>query len=271
MKYSFMSFSAPEAELSDLLNLAVKHGYDGLEPRIDAEHAHRIETSMPAGERDRAKKLAADSGIEIGCLGTSLQFAIEAQADATVAHAREAIDLAADLDCPALRVFGGQFSEGVTREQAAAQCAVGLSAVADYARGRGVVLAFETHDAWTDPTEVISVLQRVDHPSVRVNWDVMHPLRQSGLPVAEAFEMLKDWIVHVHVHDGSLDPENVCILPMGTGEIDHQAAIGLLKQAGYSGFISGEWILSVMPEDFQTIAHLGTEIAKLKEYEAQQR
>ena len=40
MRYSFMSFSTPQLKLKEMLALANKLGYDGIEPRLDANHAH---------------------------------------------------------------------------------------------------------------------------------------------------------------------------------------------------------------------------------------
>ncbi|MBT3274254.1 MAG: sugar phosphate isomerase/epimerase [Spirochaetales bacterium] len=268
MKYSFMSFSVPGATLSELFDLAREYGYEGIEPRIDAEHGHGIETSMSADERQEVKRMAAARGVEIGCLATSLQFALPEKADETIAYSREVINLAGDLGCPMLRVFGGDYGESVSREQATELCITGLSAVADYAHEQNVVLAFETHDAWTDPDLVVSLIEKVNSPAVRVNWDFMHPLRQSGVSIEKSFEILQDLIAHVHVHDGNLDLDNLQVLPMGTGEIDHKIAIRLLRESGYTGYISGEWILSIMPDDFQTKDHLGSELKELRKYEA---
>ncbi len=36
MKYAFMSFSAPQLNLRELLAYAKQTGYDGIEPRIDS-------------------------------------------------------------------------------------------------------------------------------------------------------------------------------------------------------------------------------------------
>ena len=40
MKYSFMSFSCPELKLEEILKLAQKYGYEGIEPRIGSGHKH---------------------------------------------------------------------------------------------------------------------------------------------------------------------------------------------------------------------------------------
>ena len=267
MKYSFMSFSVPEATFDEFLALAVKYGYDGVEPRLVSGHAHGIEISAGKVERKSAREAAKKAGIAIGCIATSLKFAVPDEAAKTVSEAHEVIDLCGDLGCPTIRVFGGGYPDDVTQEQAADQAVRSFAEVADHASQRGVTLAFETHDSWTDPKAVLDVVKRVDKPSIQVNWDVMHPVRRSGYDMADAFNVLKGHIAHVHVHDGSLNPDKPEVLPMGTGQIDHAVAIGLLRDSGYKGFISGEWILSTLPADYPAEVHLPQEIKALRSYE----
>lgn len=258
MKYSFMSFSTPELTFSEMLEVARKYGYDGIEPRLDAKHAHGIEVSATAEQRQDFRQRAADSGIQLACLATSLKFADPTNAELTISEARERIDLAGDLGVPTIRVFGGRYPEAMTRDAAVEQAAKSLSEIADYAAQRGVTICFETHDEWCDPTDVAAVLSKANHPAVACNWDIMHPVRTAKVTMDFAFETLKPWIRHLHIHDG----DDSGMLPMGTGVIDHRRAVELLKTIGYTGFLSGEWI-NWEPYD----VHLPREIAAMNEYE----
>ena len=59
MKYAFMTFSCPELGLDEVLRLAGRLGYDGVEPRIDCEHKHGIEIDTGAAARNEFRRLAA--------------------------------------------------------------------------------------------------------------------------------------------------------------------------------------------------------------------
>ena len=72
MKYAFMSFSCPTLTLPEALKLVSDSGYDGFEIRIDAGHAHGIETDMPAAKRREARDMARDMGVDLACLATSV-------------------------------------------------------------------------------------------------------------------------------------------------------------------------------------------------------
>ncbi|HOX39188.1 MAG TPA: sugar phosphate isomerase/epimerase family protein [Candidatus Brocadiia bacterium] len=259
MNYSFMSFSTPKLSLAEMLEAARKFGYDGIEPRLDEGHKHGIEVAATAADREKAFKMAKDTGISICCLATSLTFSDPAKKDAMIRQCLERIDLACDVGARTLRVFGGKLAAGLTREAAIILAADSLASVADHAAEKAVTLCVETHDDWCNPSHVLAVLRRVDHPAVGANWDIMHPVRTKNASIEESFQKLRPWIKHLHIHDCD---EAGKLVPIGEGIIDHRRAIHLLKSNNYGGFISGEWIGWEPWEK-----HLPREIATLKGYE----
>lgn len=241
MKYAFMTFSTPTLSLGETFSLAAELGYAGVEPRTERGHAHGIELERTAAERAEIRKAAEASGIEICCLALSTRVSLPATRNEAICELGRYIELAFDIGCPRLRVFGGLFPKAVSREMASDTMATVLDAVARPAHAAGVTLCVETHDAWTHPDDVARVMRAVDHPAIAVNWDVMHPFRTSQVPMQTAFETLRPWIRHVHIHDGTLaDP--LVLKPMGEGEIDIGGALDALRAMRYQGFISGEWI-----------------------------
>ena len=263
MQYAFMSFSTPKATLDEMLEIAVRYGYDGIEPRIGRDHAHGVEVDADDAQRAAIRKTMAQSDIAMCCIATSCKYADPQDVQQQIEHTRRSIDLASDVNCPRLRVFGGQFDESVSRQDALARIVDALGQLGAHAQRRGVTLCLETHDAWTDPSHVAEIMQRVNHPAVAVNWDVMHPQRVSGWSMDESYQTLKPWVRHVHVHDGVNEPGKLQLLPIGEGDFDHKRVIDLLKADGYDGYISGEWINWKAPED-----HLEGELATLRRYEA---
>ncbi len=258
MNYSFMTFSTPDLSLADVLEVAERYGYDGIEPRLDAKHAHGIEVETTPEQRAAIKQQAADFGIALACLATSLKSADPTQTETMLRQTHERIDLAGDVGAPTMRVFGGQIPEGVSREQAIDLLAESLSAVADHAAQRGVTLCLETHDDWCNPAHVAAVIRKVNRPSIAVNWDIMHPVRTNNATIDESFEMLKPWIRHLHLHDG----DGSGLLPIGEGIVDHRRTIELLMTINFAGYLSGEWI------NWESYAiHLPHELDTLKRYE----
>lgn len=103
MRYSFMSFSTPQLKLKEMLALANKVGYDGIEPRLDANHAHGVEVAINAGTRKDIKQMVAESGVALACLATSCQYVDREKNKQMVAETRERIDLAGDVGAPCIR------------------------------------------------------------------------------------------------------------------------------------------------------------------------
>ncbi|MCP4641228.1 MAG: sugar phosphate isomerase/epimerase [bacterium] len=262
MKYSFMSFSCTELTLDEMLALAKDLGYDGIEPRTSSDHGHGIEFDASAQSREQAKAKAESAGIAYSCVATSCRYADPATAEDHLGDTRKAIDLAADIGCSRIRVFGGALPEGVTRDEATDAIVKCLSAVADQAGDRGVSVCVETHDDWCTPEHVAEVMRRVDHPAIAVNWDIMHPIRRGGSTMDEACEILKPWVRHIHFHDGTVPPAESGLRPIGEGGIDHKRAVELLLEMDYDGYLSGEWINW---EPFEQ--HLPRELATMKAYE----
>ncbi|MEK6794270.1 MAG: sugar phosphate isomerase/epimerase family protein [Spirochaetota bacterium] len=257
MQFSFMTFSTPELALAEVLATAQRFGYDSVELRLDSGHTHGIEVTLSGDDRKRVREAVARSGKAISCLATSCVFADPAKREAMTADALLRITLAGDIGAPTMRVFGGVFPDTISREEAIAGVVSSLRRLADAAAKHNVIVCMETHDAWCDPAHVAEVLTRVDHPNIAANWDILHPIRMGLATIGSSFEALKPWIRHMHIHDW----KNDALAPIGTGIVDHEKALALVRGIGYTGAASGEWINW---EPYET--HLPREIATLKTY-----
>ena len=261
MKFAFMSFSTPEMSLDQMLTLAREIGYDGIEPRLDAGHAHGVEAEADEARRESIREAFADAPVELACLATSCQFANPAEHEQMLADARERIELAGDLGAPCVRVFGGNYPDSMSRSDAVDAMTDALNELAPLGAERNVTICVETHDAWCDPAHLAAVMQKVDHGAIGVNWDVMHPVRTGLATIDESFELLRPWIRHTHVHDGDFSGEGSTLVPIGNGEVDHRRAIERLQEISFDGFLSGEWINWEPAE-----THLPRELATLQSY-----
>ena len=263
MKYAFMSFSAPEASLEDLLDLALRYGFDGVEPRLCQGHGHGISRRLSLRQRARARALCEDRGVGLSCLATLCSFSDPRCAERHHGMAGGYAELAADLGCPSIRVFGGVIPDGQGRCDAITRISDALRWAGDAAAAHGVSLCVETHDDWANPEDMVQLMQRTGHPAVEVTWDVVHPLRQSEASLAEVHGLLRPWIRHVHIHDARFRHDGFEVVPIGEGECAIATAVRLLGEDGYDGYISGEWI-DWQPPDI----HLPRELAALRSLEA---
>lgn len=79
---------------------------------------------------------------------------------------------------------------------------------------------------WIDrPAGIVSLLDELGHPALKVNWDPAN-LRWGGQePTHEGFEMLKPHIANVHVKDYTPDNPDAPWVPVGQGVLDWETIL----------------------------------------------
>lgn len=260
MKFAFMSFSTPGATLQEMLDIAKKYGYDGIEPRSQSKHRHGVEPEADPKQRKEIKKTFEDSGIECACIATSIRYCFteEDKLDAEIELTKKFIDLAADIGCSRLRVFGGMPDKVIPVDDAIKIVGDALSKLKGYAEKNKVSVCLETHDFFSRADIAAPAVKMADSPYIRINWDIMHPYTKL-MTIEEAFAEVKDLVGHCHVHDGTYDKARAPKLAlMGEGEIPYNTAVRLLKNLGYTGYMSGEYIGAwppdvVLPHDIEAL------------------
>ncbi|WP_138750896.1 sugar phosphate isomerase/epimerase family protein [Paenibacillus sinopodophylli] len=266
MKYAFNTASAPQLNLTELLAVARKYGYGGLEIRSGAGHSHGIEVTVSGEMRAAFKHEAAESGIVLTALGISSRFTTAVDAEQQIAAAAEAITLASDVGIPFVRLFCGRIVEEDSREVAMSRVVTALDRLAPLAEVGGVVLLLETHDDWSAPQTLAELLRRTAQSNLGVLWDVLHTQHEGGASPAEVVQLIGPWIKHVHVHDGVAGSKRENGHPhyraIGSGDIVHAEVIHSLQGIGFAGYLSGEWF-QWEPYDI----HLPRELDALKQAE----
>ncbi|MFD0713359.1 sugar phosphate isomerase/epimerase family protein [Paenibacillus sp. GCM10027626] len=263
MKYAFVSFSCQELILEDVLAAASRYGYAGFEPRVGCGHRHGIELEASGAERQRIREAASRSGIELCCLGTSCEYIDPATAQEQIELTCRYIDLACDVGASLVKVFCGELPLGRTVRESLHVVAASLREIAPYAASKGIKVVVETHDHWSDPSDMADLMRLVDHASIKVLWDVMHTQREGFTAMEEAYRIVEPWLAHVHIHDGLTTLDRLQLLPIGTGDFDHFKLLQLLQEGGYEGYLSGEWV-EWEPYDI----HLPRELAAMRQLEA---
>ena len=244
IKLATMTSVCPDWNVDQIVEGMKRNGYEGLEPRTGWGHAAGIELDMAPADRAALRKRFEDEGLAICCVATGARFAAEDSAELakSLDEARAAIDLAADLGAPVIRTFGGPRGSGQLKG-IVMRTADAYRKVMDQAAEKGVTVMMETHDEWCVSAQVRAVVEEVDHPNLRVLWDLMHPQRFMERP-EETFGTVGHLTAHLHAHDGVYDKTGSKVENVGLGEgvIDHATPLKLLKGAGFEGYFSVEVI-----------------------------
>jgi len=242
IKLAAMTSVFPDWDIGEIVAGLKCHGYQGVEPRVEWDHACGIEATLPAEARTRIRDQFAAEGLDICCIATSVRMATadhQERAD-QVEALKGYIDLAGDLGCPLLRTFGGKRGDGELTP-IVDYVADGYRQVMEQAASRDVTVLMETHDDWCHTAPVRAVVELVDDPRLRVLWDFMHPQRMMET-VAESFSAIGELTAHTHGHDGRFDSGRLEFVDWGTGTVDHAAPLRLLQNAGFDGYFSIEII-----------------------------
>lgn len=172
----------------------------------------------------------------------------------SLADARDALRLAAAVKAPVLIVYSGARA-GHTHSHARRLFKTALTELAPLAADLGVTLAIEPihigcAGEWTfltDLGETMDLIASVDHPRVRLVFDVYH-LCQGGANVGRIREIAGS-VALVQLGDSRGAPTgepNRCRL--GEGTLPLREIVAAFEQAGYRG----DYELELMGEDVET-------------------
>ena len=248
---SASTLGAPGEDLDQVLGALQRTGVAGLELRLST--GELADPAMTRAERRALRAAVEDAGVAITGVASYVRVGSDVPDDVVLGALVAALDLAADLGAPFVRVFPGAPAEpcdydtvptlSESREEVADRAARRLDAVAGFAEEVGVRPALETHDSHPTGALVADVLGRVSSPVVGAVWDLMHPWRV-GEPLADTWAALHPWLEDgrgwVQVKDAAL-PGRPLPLPLGEGTLPLDPFAALLADVGYDGVVSLEW------------------------------
>jgi sugar phosphate isomerase/epimerase len=122
-----------------------------------------------------------------------------------------------------------------------------LDAASEYAESVGVKIAVEPHDDFVRASTILPILRRVQHPALRVLWDIGNAFA-AGENMEEGFGALKNRLAYVQVKDGKGGSPDWGLCPVGEGDVPLRRAFELLLAHGYEGALSVEWEYAWHPE-----------------------
>jgi sugar phosphate isomerase/epimerase len=245
---AFSTLACPDWQIGTVIAKAEEFGYNGIEWR-GGPQGH-LQPEMPISSKTRLRGKCADAGLMSLAVTAYTSFvsdsAIERQAN--VDELRRYADLAAEVGASYVRAFLGELPEGTKLEpgiyETISDC---LAAAAEYADSVAVKIAVEPHDDFVLSSSVLPILSRVQHPALRVIWDIGNAF-SAGEGPAEGFDLLKDRLAYVQVKDGRGHGLDWQLCSVGEGDVPLGQAFGLLLDNDFQGSFSVEWEYAWHPE-----------------------
>jgi sugar phosphate isomerase/epimerase len=240
-----MSTTAPHWTAQQLIDGAVRLGYEGVDVRVEWGHAHGLELESSQDERREARQYAAAQGIAWSCVALSTRFARATEAERTEAvdQVKRYAELAHDLGSPLLRVFGGNIPEGHTMAELRPHTAEYLGKAAEAAAQWGVTPCLEVHDQHNNPDDVVWILENSGSGNVGTVWHVAHHMRL-GISVEDGYAKLRPWVRHLHVAELPKDfqpGKQSEYTRIGEGNDYLVRVFELLERDKFEGYAANEW------------------------------
>jgi len=195
--------------------------------------------------------LTCVSLVGTGSAGGTTGFTRPGAQEALLAEFRERIQIAKEFGTPDLVSFVGQFQTDVPWESQRAGVVDGLKRAGDLAAAANVSIVVEPlsvnpgqpRRVLDRAVECFPVIKDVNHPNVKVCFDLYHLQRTEGNLVVNlrtGLEQKLIKIVQIGDNPGRLEP--------GTGEINYPFIFKELRRLGYSGYLDTEMGTSKTPE-----------------------
>jgi sugar phosphate isomerase/epimerase len=251
MKIAFSTLGCPEWSLPEVIDKARQYGYEGVELRGLQEEIFLPRAAEFGGKRlAESRRRFEEAGLEVVCLGSTAFLSRHGPAERKEAldEVRDYVALAESLGAPFVRVFAGRLRVEGREVGNEAALVENLQAAGEIAAHGGVRIVLETHDDYIAGVPLAGVMRQVSHPAVGILWDIHHPVRFEGEPIAQTWEQIGPWVWHTHVKDSRPGEGGHVHTMLGEGDIPVREALERLHGGGYTGYVSLEWEKRWHPE-----------------------
>ena len=249
MKYAFNTWVygsfpvwVPSYTLDETIKRIAAAGYDGIEIGCAAPHAWPAHLSTER-RKDIKALLEGENLTPVSLLpapgggpGNNPSSPLPEERQATIAHYKEVVDLAADLGAKLVMYIGGWQVFGTSRKDAWAWSVEGLQEIAQHAKGRGVTVVAEPTSADSNVIETaddaLDLIREAEQDNVGVMFDTYHALYRNEVS-ADYVRIMQEHLVHVHAADTEqLHPVD--------GAVDWVSFMQALKDINYQGHVTME-------------------------------
>ncbi len=193
-------------DIETIIKNCTEAGWQSVELRTT--HAHGVEVTLTAAERDNVKKRFIDSPLEAISLSSGFAYHSpdSAELKQNIEGTKEFTLLARDVGAIGIRVFPNALPEGVPVDKTIGQIAKALDEVCEYGYNNGVEIRVCVHGQKTNRVEIIkNIIDLASSPHVYVNWNC-DKNDSEGKGLEYNFNSIKDRIKGVHMHE-LWDPE----------------------------------------------------------------
>ena len=190
---------------------------------------------------ESARRTLSDGGLRVSAIGSPIgKVDITDDFDAELARLDRALQVAAMLDAPFIRLFSYLMPQAGDPAAHRDEVLRRMAALAGRARGHDVVLLHENEkQIYGDvPARCLDIVESVGAENLRLVWDPANFVQCGVRPYSDGYRMLRPHVAYLHVKDALLDTGGV--VPAGGGDGEVRETLHALHGDGFDGFFSLE-------------------------------
>ena len=249
MKTSFSSLACPNWAVPQIMEIAAKCGYHGIELRF-VEGQDSL-WKLPAFTQGLAetKIRFADRELAIPCVDTSCRFhwVEEQERRRWIEEGERMSDLAAALKSPGIRGFGDRIQPHADKASTPAWIPESIQTLAESVKSKGIQFWLETHGDFSSSAATKAIVTGTKAHNAGVIWDPVNSFMAEAERPRDGALLLGPTISHVHVKDVSRNSESWRYDLPETGQFPLSELLESLKALRYEAFLSFEWERKMTP------------------------
>ncbi len=245
MKLAFSTLGCPDWDWSEIYSTAKDLRFDGIEvrgvanelfvPKIKAFNEEHIEKSIAKMKSCGLEFSMLTSGISIG-----------EDNNTALKDAKSYIDLASKLSAKYVRIM---ISSHPQPEDVNMDNAIKLyNEMCQYGESKGVTPLIETNGILANSEEMLNFIEAIESENKGVLWDIHHPFRYFAEPPSKTYRNIGKYVRYTHVKDSIMLGDHLAYRMMGYGDVPIFDALKVLKENGYDGYVSLEWVKRWNPD-----------------------
>jgi fatty-acyl-CoA synthase len=239
MNLCFSTVGCPDWSIADIVTTAKDLGYSAVEVRSLNGELYAPAMRELSTDYAKTKELLDKTGIKIAMLSSSAALANHNVKHTAVKEALEYIALASEIGVPYVRVMSTDrpYFDGGDIEL----CQKQYAEIVKESEASGVTPLMETNGLFVDTKLLSHFLDEVGGNSGAL-WDTHHPYRYNDEKIADTVANLGGRIKYAHLKDSAIEKGKVTYKMMGSGDIPLKEIVLSLKDVGYAGYYTFEWV-----------------------------
>jgi sugar phosphate isomerase/epimerase len=249
---AFSTVACPHATIEEAVAIGARAGFTDIEFRTFGVDSRLFACDPALTGARKVRHILTGHGLDVCGLATSARFdapvsppvvGVIGDDEREVRAARRAVDLAAGIGCPLVRVFAFEPPERETRGSAAARILGRLRKVLDHACNTPVRVVIENGGGFRTAEDLIDLIGRADHPLLGACYSVATGA-DAGDDPGDAIRVLGSrlWLARLR------DMRDGAPCPLGDGRVPCRGFVDGLVRAGYSGSLVYDWDRAWLPD-----------------------